>query len=340
MTIAEPDTASPSSEHALGEQRTPPTRQSRPPRPPKPPRIPRMPRPPRRAPRPPRPVIALTRGQALTRSILAMVIAVMAMFILNLVVFSHLQHLVSQQRLLDDFGAQLEAGTAPVSEGTFEDVLLADGAPVGILEIPSHHISEVIVEGTSSPETATGVGHRRDTVLPGQAGVSVLMGRAAAYGGVFSVLQSLEPGEQITVRTGQGLQEFEVIGLRYAGDPTPAAPRRGESRLILQTARGVPYVPTGVAYVDARLVSDTQAAGARQTTSVTLAPDQSALATDTTTVWALVFALQFLVVAEVGAVWSFRRFGAQKTWIVFVPVLLLAGFLVADQTTRLLPNLL
>jgi LPXTG-site transpeptidase (sortase) family protein len=262
------------------------------------------------------------------------------MFVLNLTVFSHLQHHVSQQRLSDDFRAQLSAGTAPVSEGDFNEVLLADGVPVGILEIPSINMYEVIVEGTSSAQTAMGVGHQRDSVLPGQVGVSKIAGRAAAYGGPFSAISSLSPGDAITVRTGQGLQVFEVIGLRYAGDPTPPNPVRGESRMILMTARGAPYIPAGVAYVDARLVSETQDAGARQTTSITLPPEAKPLATDTTTVWALVFALQFLVAVEIAAVWAFRRFGAQRTWIVFLPVLLLAGFLVADQTTRLLPNLL
>jgi hypothetical protein len=199
---------------------------------------------------------------------------------------------------------------------------------------------EVIVEGTSSAETSKGIAHRRDTVLPGQAGVSVIMGRAAAYGGPFSAIAALSPGDAITVRTGQGQQEFEVIGLRYAGDPTPPAPVRGESRMILMTARGAPYVPSGIAYVDAELVSETQDVGARQTSKVTLPPSAKPMATDTTTVWALVFALQFLIAVEIAAVWAFRRFGAQKTWIVFLPVLLLAGFFVADQTTRLLPNLL
>jgi uncharacterized membrane protein YoaK (UPF0700 family) len=64
------------------------------------------------------------------------------------------------------------------------------------------------------------------------------------------------------------------------------------------------------------------------------------MATDTSTVWALVFALQFFVVAEIAAVWAYRRIGAQKVWVVFVPVMFLAGLLVADQVTRLLPNLL
>ncbi|GAA2074630.1 sortase [Microbacterium hatanonis] len=306
----------------------------------RPPRPPRTPPPPRRPPQPKRARPPLTRGEAIARSIAATLAVMLMMFVLNLTVFSHLQHLVSQQRLSDEFRAQLSAGTAPVSEGDFENVLLPDGAPLGILEIPSLGMYEVIVEGTSSAETATGLGHQRDTVLPGQVGVSKIAGRAAAYGGPFSGIASLSPGDEISVRTGQGLHLFEVTGLRYAGDPTPPNPLRGESRLILMTARGAPYLPAGVAYVDARLVSEAQASGARQTTPVTLPPEAKPMATDTTTVWALVFALQFLIVVEIAAVWAFRRFGQQRTWIVFVPVLLLAGFLVADQTTRLLPNLL
>ncbi|PNW10540.1 sortase [Microbacterium testaceum] len=303
-------------------------------------RPPRPPRPPRRPPAPPRETSEMTGAEALARSIVATLLLLLLMFVLNVTVFSHLQHLASQQRLEDDLRAQLAAGTAPVSEGTFEDVLLADGAPVAIMDIPRLKFHEVVVEGTASAQTAQGVGHRRDTVLPGQVGVSVLMARAAAFGGPFSAISSLDPGDEITVRTGQGLQRFEVIGLRYAGDPTPPNLTRGESRLILQTARGVPYVPTGIVYVDARLVSETQPAGARLTMTGTLGPAEKAMATDARTVWALIFALQFLLAVEVAAVWSFRRFGAQKTWIVFVPVAALAGFFVADQLTRLLPNLL
>ncbi|WP_157416331.1 sortase [Agromyces allii] len=269
-----------------------------------------------------------------------MIAALLLMFGLDLLVFGHVQHQISQQRLSDTFRAELIEGTAPVSEGDFDDVLLADGVPVAIIDIPALHATEVIVEGTSSADLTAGPGHRRDTVLPGQAGVSVIMGRNAAFGGPFSGIQRLAPGDEITVRTGQGLQEFEVIGLRYAGDPTPPAPKQGESRMILQTARGAAFAPSGIAYVDARLTSKVQPAGTRQTTTLTLPREDTALATDLTTVWALVFALQFFVVAEFAAVWSFRRIGAQKTWVVFVPVLLLGGLFVADQVARLLPNLL
>ena len=109
---------------------------------------------------------------------------------------------------------------------------------------------------------------------------------------------------------------------------------------MLQTARGPAFIPNGIAYVDAQLRSEVQASGQRQTTFTALPVQDKPMATDTSTVWALVFALQFLLVAQFAAVWSFRRLGAQKTWVVFVPVGVLAVLYVTNQLTLLLPNLI
>jgi len=312
----------------------------RPPRPPRAPKPPRVPKPPRRAPRPPKQYAPLSPQVVLVRGSLMILAALLIAFAANVTVLSQVQHLVSQQLLVNQLREQLSAGTAPVSEGDFEDVLLADGAPLAVLDIPQIGVHEVIVEGTSGDTLKAGPGHRRDSVLPGQQGISVLMGRAAAYGGPFGRIQELAPGDSFTVRTGQGKQVFEVIGVRYAGDPTPASPKAGESRLMLQTARGPAFIPSGIAYVDARLRSEVQASGQRQTTFTALPPQDKAMATDTSTVWALVFALQFLLVAQFAAVWAYRRIGAQKTWVVFVPVGVLAVLYVNNQLTLLLPNLL
>ncbi len=261
-------------------------------------------------------------------------------FVVNVTIFSQIQHLVAQQQLSNDFREQLAAGTAPVSEGDFDGHLLADGAALGVLTIPSLGVNEVIVEGTSSSDLKNGPGHRRDTVLPGQAGVSVVMGRAGAFGGPFARIQELAPGDTFHVRTGQGDQVFTVIGVRYAGDPLPALPTAKQSRLILETARGPSFIPSGVAYVDTQLVANAKPAGVRQTSLGALPPEDLAMATDTSTVWALIFALQFLIVVEIGAVWAYRRVGAQKTWVVFVPLTVLAVLFTANQVTILLPNLL
>ena len=312
----------------------------RPPRPPRAPRPPRVPQPPRRAPRPPKQYAPLSPQVVLVRGSLMILAALLISFAANVTVLSQLQHLVSQQMLHNQFKQQLADGTAPVSEGDFDDRLLPNGTPLAIIDIPQIGVHEVIVEGTSGDTLKAGPGHRRDTVLPGQQGVSVLLGRAAAFGGPFGRIQELAPGDSFVVRTGQGEQVFEVIGVRYAGDPTPASPKAGESRLMLQTARGPAFIPDGIAYVDAQLRSEVQASGQRQTTFTALPVQDKPMATDTSTVWALVFALQFLLVAQFAAVWSFRRLGAQKTWVVFVPVGVLAVLYVTNQLTLLLPNLI
>jgi LPXTG-site transpeptidase (sortase) family protein len=272
--------------------------------------------------------------------VLIVLSALLLALALNATVVGHVRHLVSQQQLRDTFSSQLEEGIAPVTEGDFNDVLLPDGAPVGIIEVPSLGIREVIVEGTDSESTQLGPGHRRDTSLPGQAGVSVIMGRAAAYGGPFARIQELGPGDEFTIRTGQGLHEFEVIGLRYAGDPSPPRLQPGESRVVLATARGIPFAPTGIARIDAELVSETQPAGVRQTRFATLPEAHKELSGDTSMAWALVFALQFLVVVEIAAVWAYRNVGPRRTWIVLVPLTLLAGLWVTGEIVRLLPNLM
>ncbi|TPW78112.1 sortase [Schumannella soli] len=261
-------------------------------------------------------------------------------FLVQVVVLSQLQHLESQQRLRDSFRAQLAAGTAPVSEADYTGKMLRSTSPVGILSIPQIGVSEVLVEGTDSDTLKTGAGHRRDTPLPGQPGISVLIGRAGAYGGPFSHIQELAPGDRFSVRTGQGKSTFEVIGVRYAGDPTPAALARGGSRLVLQSARGPAFAPSGVVYVDARLVSPVMDAGARWTTTGALPPEERALQADTREVWSLVFALQFLLAAHLGAAWARRRVGSRKTWLVGAPVVALAVLLAADRIVPLLPNVL
>ncbi|WP_243855112.1 class E sortase [Diaminobutyricimonas sp. TR449] len=291
-------------------------------------------------PKPTPPPVVLSPRTRMVRGILTIVAAVLLTVVVNVTLVGHVRHLVSQQQLSDTFRQQLEEGVAPVSEGDVHDVLLPDGAPVALIQIPQLGVKEVIVEGTDSETTQAGPGHRRDTPLPGQAGVSVILGRASAYGGPFGRIQELAPGDTFTIITGQGEHTYEVLGLRYAGDPAPPRIKPGESRVVLTTARGVPFSPSGVARVDARLTSETQPAGPRLTNFVTLPESDGELSGDTSRVWALVFSIQFLLAVEIAAVWAYRTVGPRRTWIVFVPLTVLAGLWLTGELVRLLPNLL
>lgn len=300
-------------------------------------RAPQVIRPPKR---PPLQYLPPTVGRQLSGWLFRMVAIVLLAFVVDIGGISQLQHAVSQQVLYNTLRDQLAAGTLPVSEGDVDDVLLPDGVPVAYIEIPQIGLHEVVVEGSDSGTLATGAGHRRDTVLPGQAGVSTVLGRASAFGGPFGRLQELAPGSRFTVVTGQGVQKFRTLDVRYAGDPTPPVITSGESRLVLQTARGLPFLPSGVLYLDAELVSPVQDRGARQTTSASLPASALALGVDTSRIWALVFALQFLIAVELVFALVLRRVGGRKAWIVFVPLSTIGGLWVASQIVLILPNLL
>ncbi|MFC0555175.1 sortase [Planotetraspora thailandica] len=271
---------------------------------------------------------------------LAALSAVLLGLVVNLLLVSPLTHEARQDAAYDTFRLQLAEGTAPVSEIDGDGRLLASGSPVALVDIPSIGVHEVVVEGTTSGDLVQGPGHRRDTVLPGQQGTSVLMGRAGAYGGPFGDIEQLAPGDTFTVTTGQGEHTYRVLGVRYAKDPSPPPPSASQSRLVLTTARGPAFMPTGVARVDAELVSKVYPAGQRVTTALSRGPAGEPMAADTSTLWALVLWLQVLVALALGAVWSFNRWGRWQTWVVFVPSVAAVGFQVADQVTWLLPNML
>jgi len=282
----------------------------------------------------------LSASQKTARRIVGMALVMIVLFIANITLFSQLFHMVEQTRLRMIFADQLVGSTAPTSEVNFNKVVLSQGDPVAIIQIPAIGVNEVVVEGTDSSTLRSGPGHRRDTVLPGQQGVSVIMGRAAAYGGPFGRLQELPTGAKITVITAQGVQKFKSLGIRYAGDYSLPPVQANQSRLVLQTARGSAYNPQGLARLDAELVSAVAPAGVRVTTFADVPREDREFGFDLRFAWALVLSLQFLIVAEIAAIWCYRKFGAREAYLVFTPVLLLAAILVMDQTARLLPNLL
>jgi len=256
----------------------------------------------------------------------------------SLVVLSRFEEHAAQTRAFDHLRDQLANGVAPVGQVDSKGRLLGLGTPVALIVIPAIHLNEVVLEGTTSGVLMSGVGHLRDTVLPGQAGTSVILGRSAAYGGPFGGVHRLRIGDKIMVTTGIGASTFKVIDLRRAGDPVPSPVAQGGGRLTLVTATGWAFLPTGVLHVDADLVGSAQSTPSLALTSVP--HSELAMASDTGNLWGLVFALQALIALSAVSVWSWRRWGRVRTWVVFFPTLSLAAYYFSGAVTRLLPNLL
>ncbi|GAA1842409.1 sortase [Asanoa iriomotensis] len=283
-------------------------------------------------------------GTALT------LVAVLAIgLVAHLTAVSWLQYQRDQQTLFADFRAELVLGVAPVgqyrvsfdSQGNpLPEQLVAPGSAVAILRIPAIGLDSVVVEGTSGDVLRAGPGHRRDTVLPGQQGTSVLMGRQAAYGAPFRDLETLIPGDKVLATTGQGESEYRVTGLRRPGDPEPAPPASGSGRLTLITAQGRQFDPTGVLYVDADLTSPAKATPARRFGESALPAEERLGGTDPIGwVWTMLWG-QALLIGAVAVTWLRTRLSGWHAWIIGVPVLAFLGLATADQAARLLPNLL
>ncbi len=133
-----------------------------------------------------------TPSEALTSAVLLTLAALLFGLFAQMTVIGTLQHNRDQQVAYDDLRLSIAEGTTPV--GPVEGAAVAKGAPIARLTIPAIGVKEVVLEGTTAGVLRSGIGHRRDTVFPGQVGTSILMGRRMTYGGPFSKLGSLSAG--------------------------------------------------------------------------------------------------------------------------------------------------
>lgn len=272
---------------------------------------------------------------------LTLLASFLLVLIVNITVISQVQHFLSQHRLYDELRSSLAGQSAPVGQLDVNNQLTPHGTPIGLLKIPELGIREVIVEGSSSQETKLGVGHRPDTPLPGQAGKSVLMGRAAAYGGVFGSIDRLQKGDTFTVTTQQGTATYEVIGRRTGKTVTlPSLATGATGILTMVTATGSPFLPDGDLFVDSKLVSTPFVPGQAAVAVGVYDPSNNPMVGDPSRLFGLSWLLELLVLLAAGAVWAWKRWDQRAMWIVFVPVLAAVSFLVADHIADLLPNLM
>src|SRR3974390_1063118 len=66
----------------------------------------------------------------------------------------------------------------------------APGPPIGIIEIPTVGLDQIVVEGIGTPQLRDGPGHYPGTPLPGQAGNSAIAGHRTTYRHPFDDLNA------------------------------------------------------------------------------------------------------------------------------------------------------
>ncbi|TDO46313.1 sortase A [Kribbella sp. VKM Ac-2527] len=253
-------------------------------------------------------------------------------FMVYVLMIGALQFNRAQDVAYDKIRGQLAEATAPLGPG------VVAGDPVAVLDIPGLGLRQVIKEGTTGSILRDGPGHRADTPLPGQAGVSVIYGRGLTFGAPFRSVPNLITGTKFEIATGQGQYTYQVIGVRGAGDPLPANLAQGGSRLTLVTAEGSP-LPSATVYLDADLVEgQVQPDPAMRISRVPAS--QQAFGVDLSGVLPLVLWLELLILAIAGVVWFRSRIGRWESYLVGAPIVLAVVWRVFEQIAGLLPNLI
>jgi sortase A len=271
-------------------------------------------------------------------SVLITVALLMAWVLVFLEFLSPFQESRAQKSLYATLRSQLAQETAPFAEP------IKPGAPVALIDIPQagiHHL--VIVEGTAPVQLVDGPGHLPNSSLPGQQGTSVVLGRALAFGGPFSDIPGLRPGDPITVTTQQGRFVYKVQDVRHTGDTTQLPTAAAPATLTLVTASGSGWLggiaPSSAVYVDAVLSGTPKASVG---SGVYPSGDELPMGQDHSfgTFAELVLSLQLLVGVLAAVAWARNRWSRPLAHLVGFPVVLASLWIVTDVASRLLPNLL
>jgi sortase A len=131
------------------------------------------------------------------------------------------------------------------------------GDPLGRIEIPSIHVSDIFVEGTAADDLRKGPGHYPATPLPGERGTVGIAGHRTTYGAPFRRLDSVNPKDRITLTTPYGRFVYSVERTRIV-PPTAVwvTDRVSYDRLILSACHPL-YSAAQRIVVFARLVRAT-----------------------------------------------------------------------------------
>jgi sortase A len=256
--------------------------------------------------------------------------ALVALFLVFEFGLSALSAARSQTILLKQFQSLSDQGVA-----TTLDWQPAEGQPIGILSIARIGLQQVVVQGTSSSQTARGPGHFIGSPLPGRPGNSVIAGRRTSYGKAFHGLDQLQKGDQIQVVTGVGTFTYTVTGLStvHPNDQDVLGPTT-DNRLTLITSDPA-YRATGRLVATASLVG--LPAPAPVVAPVVIPQDQVGLTGEPWAFAPLMLWLELLAVAIVGALWFRRKISARVAWLLAVPLSIGLLWAIFSAMSRLLP---
>jgi sortase A len=246
-------------------------------------------------------------------------------------IFTPLSAARSQHTLLQQIQSQ-PIDTYHLAQGKIPP----EGSPLGVIEIPSLHLSQAIVQGSDSQDLQMGPGHMPTSSLPGQRGNAVIAARRATYGAPFGSIGSLRRGQTIIVVDGLGKFHYKVTSVVYAESGRhDVVTQSANNRLTLVTA-GSGFWPAGRLAVIAVL----EGKPFPHLAPTRFAAPASELGLSGNAASGLIFVLWSLLffVILVGAVWLLRNWSQPVVVLLLaVPVLLLVAIFACEGFVGALP---
>jgi sortase A len=293
-----------------------------------------------------RPADPALRSAGLALTLLAVVILGFVGYLYGL---SGIQESRAQTNLYAQLRGELSQALAPTGPAipghpaSPSSLAAVPGDPIAILSIPAIGITNmVVVEGTSPENLTLGPGHLRDTPFPGQAGVSVIFGRRATFGGPFGSLPQLRKGAVINTFTSEGEARYQVIAVSDSSKPVPFSSIPNQLLLVTADSR---IFPAHYIEVEAKFLDDINAGSV----STTPFPESGYFPTVSSAetplgrnFYALIPAMAWAIALAAAAVLgSFLavRWRRWPAWIVTVPVLVAILWNLYESLSALLPNL-
>jgi sortase A len=231
----------------------------------------------------------------------------------------------AQHILLQEITAS-PAKTFSLAEGGIP----AEGSPVAVLQIPSLHLLDAVVQGTDAQDLRSGPGHMPTTSMPGQPGNAVIAGRRATFGAPFGAIGSLKKGDVITVVDGYGTYHYSVRSVVYAkGGRHDVVTQTAGNRLTLVTAASGVF-PQGRLAVIAKLIGKPLPGTTRPRFHPAAA--ELGLAGDPASgLLAVLWCIAFFALLS-GAAWLLRHWDQPVVvYVLAVPVLLLVALFACES---------
>lgn len=120
---------------------------------------------------------------------------------------------------------------------------VAEGNPIGVIEIPRLGLSSLVIEGDEQAALLFGVGHLSDTPLPWKGGNSVLAAHRDTF---FRELGKIRPKDVIRFRTGETELDYRVQETKIV-EPTDVAVLKPTASATLTLITCYPFTYIGPA---------------------------------------------------------------------------------------------